>query len=197
MTNKKPIFFAVFVGLTFILVVVYFFISNIKQPKPSSTQANPETSPSSLNVPMEQDYSNLNKLVPGKATLEDVERINGKPNSVKKDAERTFLYYITPLEGFTNAVIIDKGVVSYSVENVFGSYRGTVQSFKSSYGKADIYLYGVDGYFWHIYLDEGFAIEADRTDILTVVYFIPQAKESFMATLAKELKLLETPPEME
>ena len=126
-----------------------------------------------------------------------VERINGKPQSVKKEGERTFLYYLTPLENFTNTVVLDKNIVSYSIENVFGSYRGTAQGFRTAYGSPGLLLYGVDGYFWFIYLNEGLAIETNNRDIVSIVYFVPQTKETFMTGLAKEFKLLEAPLEME
>ena len=197
MFNKKFIFFAVFVVIVFIMLLAYLVISNIKQAEPTIPQTIPSPSPASLQTPPEEDYSSLNKVIPGKATLGDVERINGKPQSVKKEGERTFLYYLTPLENFTNTVVLDKNIVSYSIENVFGSYRGTAQGFRTAYGSPDLLLYGVDGYFWFIYLNEGLAIETNNRDIVSIVYFVPQTKETFMTGLAKEFKLLEAPLEME
>ena len=199
MFNKKLIFLAAFIAIVFILAVVYFFISGLKQAgnPPTSIETTASPTPASLQVDPKKDYSSLNKVVPGKATLKDVERINGKPLSSKTEGNKTYLYYPTPLEGFTNTVVLENNVVSYSIENVFGSYRGTVQSLRTSYGNPDFTLYGADGYFWRVYLKEGFVAETDRTDVTTIVYFIPQTKESFMASLAKELRLLEAPVEQE
>ena len=79
MFNKKFIFFAVFVVIVFIMLLAYLVISNIKQAEPTIPQTIPSPSPASLQTPPEEDYSSLNKVIPGEATLEDVERINGKP----------------------------------------------------------------------------------------------------------------------
>lgn len=197
MFNKKFVFFAVFVVIVFIMLLAYLIISNIKQTKSTIPQAIQGPSPASLQTPPEEDYSSLNKVIPGKATLKDVERINGKPQSAKAEGDRTFLYYLTPLENFTNTVVLDNNIVTYSIENVFGPYRGTVQSLKSSYGEADFTLYGAGGYFWRVYLRQGFVVETDRTDIATIVYFVPQNKVGFMSTIAKEFQLQEEPPEFE
>lgn len=162
-------------------------------PTPTTFVAiNPPRTP--LPVDLEKNYSNLNKVVPGKSTFNDVKKLNGAPQSVSRLDDKTYLYYKTPLERYINKVLIEKNIVVYSVENVFGSYRGKVSDYSSKYGLPDITLFEKgDSYSWYVYLNEGIAIENDGKDVGAILYFIPQNKNSFMQTIARELNFVSDP----
>lgn len=195
---KQKIVYIIFVLLgifAFMLIAVIIFY---KPPTSNKSSIAPlptpykVTRPSPLPLPtdLEKNYSNLNKVVPGKSTLNDVERINGASLSVTTTGEKTYMYYKTPLKSFTNTVLVEKGVVVYSKEYVFGSYRGSVESFKTNFGEPDITLFDkIYEYPWYVYLDKGIAIENDGKDILMVLYFIPQNKDNFIKSFTQELNL--------
>lgn len=181
--------------VSFLLIISVFIKEVALVPSESDISTSPAvTQPTSAPAGLEKDYSRLSKVVPGKSTLDDVLRINGKPRSVSTVEDKTRLYYKTPLDGFTNEVFVQNNVVVYSIENVFGSYRGSVGSFNSSYGEPDLSLFDKENnYSWYVYLKQGVAIENDGKDIGTILYFIPQDEEKFMSTLAVDLGLTSTP----
>ncbi|MBI2420506.1 MAG: hypothetical protein HYV38_00265 [Candidatus Levybacteria bacterium] len=185
LTNGKRGFAILFV-ITATIVFIFFIFK-----APSEAPPKPTPTPSPTQINLEKDYSHLNKIIPGKSTLDDLIRINGKPASTKASGGKAYVYYKTPLEGFTNTILLENNIVVYSLENVFGSYRGNVSEYEKTYGEPDITLYDRDLYSWYIYLDAGIAIENDGKEIGTMLYFIPQDKQSFMETIAKELNLLE------
>lgn len=182
-----------------LVILIIFIIMLIILGGLVSKKNQPGVSPTPFPVPSDasKDYSNLNKLIPGKSTREDVEKINGSPTNVSVFGDRTYLYYRTPLNRFLNTVLIINNKVVYSYENVFGVYRGTLSNFINSYGQAPLKMYTRDEpYTWSIYPDKGIGVESDGSgDILVVIYFVPTTKESFIKNLAPELKLLtEQPP---
>jgi hypothetical protein len=174
------------------LVFALSLVFRITNPKPTAlnkTQvpANPT-----------QDYSKINSLKPGKSSLQNVKEINGEPDSETVDGESTKLYYKTPLNGFTNEVVLKKNKLNYAVENIFGSYRGNVSEYITKFGEPDLILYDKETlYPWYIYLNKGLAIENDKTDILSVLYFVPSSEDVFMSTVAEELGMLVSPPDVE
>ncbi len=149
--------------------------------------------PSTTTNELEKDYSSLDDVVPGKSTQKEVEKINGKPESTDVQGVKTNMYYDTPLDNFTNQVVLENDRVVYSVENVFGNYRGTIANYKAKYGEPELLLYDRDNYPIEIYLSKGIAYKHGRTEILAILYFTPQSKETFMNTVAKDL-LLRTAP---
>lgn len=182
--------------VSFFVIVLFLILTSILLINPSNAPDKKTISPPAPipTINPEKDYSSLNKIIPGKSSIEDVKRLNGDPDSTSTEKDRIFLYYKTPLEGFTNRVLVEKNIVVYSIENVFGSYRGSVESFNSSYGAPDLSLFDKENnYSWYVYLKQGVAIENDGKDIGTVLYFIPQEKEEFMSTLAIDLGLTDTP----
>lgn len=181
--NKKLILGLIILGVVIYSVfMILVFVLLSKSPTPST--------PSVGNL--EQDYSSLNELNPGEATIEDVRRINGEPKLISKKGNKTYLYYDTPLEGFSNTVLIENNKVTYSIENVYGSYRGSVSDYKNQHGEPDLSLFG-NNYSWYVYLEIGIALQNDGKDIGTILYFVPQSKEKFMSTVARELGMTETP----
>ena len=182
--NKKLILGFIILGLIIYAVFIITVLLLINR----SSNPSVVVTPGDLN----QDYSRLNQVKPGEASLNDVKKVNGEPESVSTIGDKTYMRYKTPLEGFENTVAIQNDKVVYSTEKVFGSYRGSVADFKTKYGEPDLSLFG-DNYSWYVYLDEGVAVQNDGRDIGTILYFVPQTKEKFMSTLARELGLTETP----
>lgn len=182
--NKKLIAGLILGGLLSYLVfmaMVLFLIKDTSEPPKAPRVSS-----------LESDYSRLDEVVPGKTTLEEVKKINGNPKSMTTKGDRAYLYYDTPLEGFTNRVVVKNNTVVYSIEKVFGSYRGSFADYKNKYGEPDLSLFG-NNYSWYVYLSQGVAIQNDGRDILTILYFVPQNKEKFMLTIGKELGLTESP----
>lgn len=199
--QKGIIFLSLALLGVFVFIAIVFTVFQ-KEPAPkespvaptptTSVAINPPRTP--LPVDLEKNYSNLNKVVPGKSTFNDVKKLNGAPQSVSRLDDKTYLYYKTPLESYINKVLIEKNIVVYSVENVFGSYRGRVSDYSSKYGLPDITLFEKgDSYSWYVYLNEGIAIENDGKDVGAILYFIPQNKNSFMQTIARELNFVSDP----
>ncbi|MBI4097460.1 MAG: hypothetical protein HY426_00285 [Candidatus Levybacteria bacterium] len=181
--NKRTLLVFVLVGMFIyagFMMVVFILLKETGSPPPT------------ISGDISGDYSSLNKVVPGKNTQDEVEKINGKPESVSTKDDKTYMQYKTPLENFINTVVLKDGRVVYSEENVFGPYRGSVSDFKDKYGTPDISLFE-NNYPWSVYLGRGIAFQHDGKDVLKILYFIPQDKETFMRTLAQELGLSVTP----
>lgn len=176
-----------FIMIVLILVKEATIFPSDQEPVPTPTSSVPNKISPLPSIDLERDYSRLDEITPGKSTLDDVIRINGRPQSVKKEANKTYMNYKTPLPPFTNTVLAENNIVVYSIEKVFGSYRGSVADYEARYGKQDLILFDEDNYPWYVYLKRGIAIENDGKDVGTILYFIPQDKESFMATIAGEL----------
>lgn len=188
--NNKGIY--IIIVLTIVLSILIFALL---LHSPSPTPANVTSiAISPTPVDLESNYSNLNKVFPGKTTLKETEDINGKPSSSSRDNEKTTLYYKTPIEGRVNKVVLEKNKTSYSIEHVFGDYRGNVSNFKSTHGEPELSLFDKqDNYSWSVYLKQGIGIKNDGKDIGAIIYFIPQSKIEFMNTIAKDIGIVETP----
>lgn len=178
MRNKALIILTV-IGFASLPFLIYF-----STPKSAPTVAKP---PSDFNA----DYSNLNKLSPGKSTYDDALRINGSPISESKVGELTILSYPTPNETFNNTVAIKDGVVIFSAEYVYSVYRGYYSDYVKKFGQPSLSLYADGSPYinWYIFLDHGIGVEASNNDISQIVYFVPQDKNSFMKNMASFLKL--------
>lgn len=185
-------------GLVILLILIFVFalfllISGLKNsPRKQPANTGPIPVPSDFNV----DYSHLNKLIPGKSTREDVEKINGLPSSASTFGNNTILYYPTPSSQYKNTVAIENGKVKYAIENVFGEYRRTYESYVKAYGQPDLHLYNSNGdYFeWFIFLRFGVGVENSAGGITRILYFVPQSKDDFMNGLAKDVGLSLDPP---
>lgn len=172
----------VIIAIIFSVIIAIFIIN------PSNNKSGPL--PTLSNDNLEKDYSRLDEITPGKTTLEEVKKINGEPKSIKNEGGKTILTYKTPSQAFENLVVIENNRVSYTKENVFGTYRGNFSEFKAKNGEPDLLLFSED-FGWSVYLNKGIAIQHDAKDIGTLVYFIPQSKENFMSTIAKDFALSE------
>lgn len=196
----------IFIGLFF--VVLLFLLTLILGHKnnqgklinnPTATPiASLTPTPTPIPVPSDfnRDYSNLNKLIPGKSTIVDVEKINGFPSSTRTSGTQTTMYYPTPSKEHSNVVVLENGTVKYALDNVFGNYRGNYGDYSKTYGQPDMHLYNSEpgNYFdWYVFLKYGFGIENSIGGITRIVYFAPQSKESFMDTIAVDIGLLATP----
>lgn len=144
------------------------------------------------------NYSKLNTIVPGKSTIQDVEKIAGTASSRSFVDGKTYLYYKTPNPGFTNIVVIKNGVVLFSLENVFSDYGGEYNKFVGLYGKPDLTLYSSnEGDFdWSVFLKHGVAFQSSSNKITAVLYFPIQTEASFITNIASELKLSKNHPKI-
>ena len=143
-----------------------------------------------------QSYNNFNQLVPGKSSLEDIEKINGPAISSTKDGNKTYLRYQTPSADYQNTIVLKNGVLYYSLENVFSNYRGSYSDYTTAYGQPGLTLYNktsTDSE-WFIFLKQGLGLEVGGNDITQIVYFVPQSKADFMANIALELNLTDVLP---
>ena len=177
----------IFLVLIFVIALFLFMSGSKSNQKKQPANTGPIPVPSDFNV----DYSHLNKLIPGKSTLEEVEGINGLPSSASTFGNNTILYYLTPSSQYKNTVAIENGKVKYAIENVFGEYRGTYDSYVKAYGQPDLHLYNSDGsYFdWFVFLKFGIGVENSAGGITRILYFVPQSKDDFMNGLAKDVGL--------
>lgn len=195
--NASPrIYLAIsaFVFVIFIFVLVFLiYLSIFSSPNKNGPTPSPIPLPKDLSV----NYSNLNHIIPGKSTIEDVEKTNGKPERTSSFGEKTYLYYPTPFKGYENIVLLKNDVVTYALENVFGNYRGSYGSYTDSLGQPDIALYANDdplGFPWYVFLKSGLAIRSNNNYIKGIIYFVPQDKVGFMQNVASDLKLSEQRP---
>lgn len=183
--NKRSLIFIaliVFLVLVFALFIYLGFFSKnegnyvFKQgpiPTPSDTQA---------------QYSSFNLLIPGKSTLEDIDRIAGSPAYSEKNSNDTILYFNTPIEGVKNKILVKNGVVFYAFENVFGNYRGSYTDYIKAYGKPNLVL-NDELYSWYVFLEKGVMVESGNNLITKAIYFIPQNQEDFFKYIAPDFGL--------
>lgn len=143
-----------------------------------------------LNKPSEKN--DFQSLTPGKATLEDVKRLKGKPISTKKQGEQTYLYYPTHSEDYKNSVVVEKDRVKFSLENVFDSSKGFLNDYKKRFGDPDFTIYDSedDVVVWNIFLKGGVGIASfGEGEIAKILYFEPQSKDEFLENVAASLGL--------
>lgn len=191
--KKLYIYLGIFLAISFSLIIINFLSSVQKNITPNQTQR--PTSPTEI----KRDYnSNLNKAIPGKSNISDVIKINGTPSSRKKVGSKDYLYFKTPIDVFNNVVGFDNGIEVYATENVFGDYRGTYDSFIKAYGEPGLTLYDKTSPFvWQIFLQQGVGVQTNGASITQVVYFVPQAEDSFMQNVGNDLGLSKERPKPE
>lgn len=172
----------------FIIILLFSFIPSLLLPK-QNTPPPPTTS-------FDKDYSSLNKTVPGKSTISDVEKINGEALSKEDKDEKVYLYYPTPSSDFKNVVVFKNGVEQYALENIFSDYRGNYESFAKAYGGPGLTLYdnGPSYFSWQVFLNSGVGVKTNGKDILQIIYFVPQEKNSFVQSVGLALGLSEQKP---
>ncbi len=182
----KNLRFLIVLFIVFVTVLsAYFFLKGTQ----NKTVVVPTPRPIIQNL--EKDYSFLNKAVPGRSTSEDVVGINGSPNSTSKTEGKTIFFYQTPSNNYKNMVVFKNNTEIFAVENVFGNYRGDYKSFQTAYGDPDLVLYSNGPFVWSIFLRQGVGIEGNNKDISKILYFVPQRKEEFLSSVAKDLGLLQ------
>jgi hypothetical protein len=176
--------------IIFIPVVLYLSFGG-KNPNPQTQTPSINPHPTPLPSDFNRSYSNFNLLSPGKSDLNAVEKINGPAVSSAKNGNMTYLYYQTPSADYKNTVVLKNGILYYSLENVFGSYRGYYSDYTTAYGPPSLHLYNKDSSFseWYIFLKQGIGLEVSGNDVLQILYFIPQSKSSFMGNFALKLGL--------
>lgn len=189
--NKRIFFLSLFLVAIVFLGVVLLFLNHSNNTSINST---PIPVPSSFN----NDYSNLNLLVPGKSTLQDVLNKNGAPFSKTVDGNKIHLYYKTPGTAYENVVFLKDNIVVYALENVFGNYRGNLSSFQKNNGKEEAMFYQTgqnsSGFPWYMYFKKGIAVQSTSNQITAILYFIPQDKSSFMENVGNDLNFVENQP---
>jgi hypothetical protein len=190
----KRNFFAVLVlvlFLIFIPVVIYLQFGT-KKPTPRSQTPTINVHPTPIPSGFTKSYNNFNQLSPGKSNLSDIEKINGPAVSSSKKGNETYLYYQTPSTNYKNIVALKNNVLYYSLDNVFGDYRGTYSDYIASYGQPDLHLYNSDPnklFDWYIFLKVGIGVENSDGGITRILYFTPKSKSDFMNGVAKEIEL--------
>jgi len=200
----KSHFFAILVFallLIFIPMVIYLSFATKNTTHQSQNQNQIPTPiinshPTPLPSVFTQSYNNFNQLVPGKSTLQDIEKINGPAISSAKDGNKIYLHYQTPSADYQNIAAVKNGVLYYSLENVFGDYRGVYSDYTTAYGQPNLTLYNktsTDSE-WFIFLKQGLGLEVGGNDITQIVYFVPQSKADFMTNIAPELNLTDILP---
>ena len=184
--------------LVFIPVVIYLQFGG-KTPAPQSQTPVINSHPIPVPSDFNQSYDNFSQLSPGKSDLNAVEKINGPAVSTTKKGAETYLYYQTPSSDYQNTVVLKNGLLYYSLENVFGGYRGNYSDYTAAYGQPNLHLYNKDSSLseWYIFLTQGLGTEVSGNDILQVLYFVPQAKNVFIQGIAAELGLTTASPENE
>jgi hypothetical protein len=186
--NKSKILYILFVVVLVFLFLAYLFFVFVN-PKTGSYVFKHQPIPTPTNI--EAQYSNLNQLIPGKSTLEDIDNVAGIPVTLQKTENKVVLYYNTPVKEVKNKVLVKNGVVYFILENVFGNYRGTYDEYVNSFGQPDFILYENTGLFypWYVFLQRGVMVQSANNIITKIVYFIPQSENDFFNNIAPELNL--------
>lgn len=184
---KTKTIFILSLGI-FIIILLIVFVPSLLNPSPNK----PVYSPLSF----DKDYSSLNKTLPGRSTIADVEKINGKPDLTESKNGEVYLYYKTPSSALNNLVVFKNGVEIFAFENIFSNYRGAYEDLAKAYGQPDVTLYKNQSHFlWQVFLKDGVGVETDGENILAIIYFIPQDKNSFMRSVGTGMGFSEQKPE--
>jgi len=175
-----------FIVILILLGLLYVIVGGkLKTPSPG------EATPSPLPTNAGAEYSNLYKLIPGKSTFADVEKINGKALRVETSGNQSYLYYNAPF-GKENVVLVQDNIVVYSSEYVFGEYRGSYNSFVKAFGEPDLTLYE-RGFLWKVFLSRGLAVQGSSDEIARIIYFVPDDRELFYSTVFVDFGFSESP----
>jgi hypothetical protein len=186
--NKSKIIYIIFAVFLVFLFLAYMFLVFLN-PQKSDYVFKHQPIPMPTNI--ETQYSNLNQLIPGKSTLEDIDSVAGIPASMQKADNKITLSYNTPVKEVKNIVLVKNGVVYYVLENVFGGYRGTYDAYVNSFGQPNFILYENTGLFypWYVFLKKGVMVQSANNIITKIVYFIPQSENDFFNNISPELNL--------
>lgn len=178
-----------FAGLIILPLAIFLILNGGASLKNTPIEPKPLPMPSDTT----KNYSNINRLVPGKSTFDDVIKINGKPESYSTFGNKTYLYYPTPLGGYRNVVLLENKKVLYAEERVFGPYRGTLVDFQNRYNGSFVKMYQEgEPFTWYVYLDRGLGIKSDlQGTIGAIVYFVPMSKKEFIKNVATDLGITE------
>jgi hypothetical protein len=181
-----------FFSVCFLLLIFFIYLGVspfFSKQAPEAPQPIPKPTPGNFKT----NYSNFDKLVPGKNNEKDVISLVGYPASEKPSGTKTYFYYPTPSSGINNVALFNNGVLVYATEEVFDKYRGVPEDYTKKYGAPEITMYDKNDEViqWSVFPSHGVAIAvAPFQDIIVkITYFAPQAKKSFMANLSNELGL--------
>lgn len=139
-------------------------------------------------------------LIPGEATEEDVKKVLGEPASKKSEGNRVFLYYNTQSEDYKDSFVVEKEKVKFSIENVFGPERGTLEDYVEKYGKPEFIIYDAEDEVleWNIFLEEGLGIATfNNSGVAKILYFEPQTKENLLEEIVPAAGLSLSRPQHE
>lgn len=179
---RKKVLLIIFVLI--ILIGTLYILSSGKKssvaPVPIATFPNDTT----------KDYNNFRYLIPGKSTISDINKLNGKPLKETKSGDKDYLYYRAPFNNI-NPVLVKNNTLIYSSEYIFGDYRGKYFNFINAYGDPDKILYDGSMFSWLIFYKYGIAIKGGNNDISRIIYFIPNNIPLFYDTVAKDFNLSE------
>src|SRR3989344_2961691 len=97
----------------------------------------------------------LEGLTPGKATLEEVKKSLGTPESTKDQKDGKSYYYSTESLDYKNIVGFKDNKVKFTLENIFD--LRPLNDYKKEYGSPDLLLYDPhdEVLTWNIFLDDG------------------------------------------
>jgi hypothetical protein len=195
----KRNFFVVLIFILFLIFipVVIYLQFGTKNPTPQTQTPTINIHLTPVPSDFNQSYANFNQLVPGKSDLNAVEKINGPAVSSSNNGNELNLYYDTPSNDYKNTVVLKSGLLYYSLENVFGNYRGAYTDYVTNYGQPDIHLYNSDPnklFDWYIFLKVGIGVENSDGGITRILYFTPESKEDFANGIAKEVGLTTNQP---
>ncbi len=152
--------------IVFIFSVVFLVAVLLNNQKPGTVTQGP--------VFKKTSFSNL---VPGRSTENDVLKIAGIPAQTKQLGGKKYFYYDTKFKDFKDEVILENGVESFATENVFDSSQGSHDSFRQAFGDGDVYFDG-SPFEWRVFPTNGVGIQTDGKEILKILYFVPNNKNS-------------------
>lgn len=186
--------------LILVLLAIFFLAYLSFGTKRSTEKSNYSTSELPVPRDFNVDYSKINLLIPGKSTIEDVERINGKPESKVNVENNVYFYYKTPSADYKNVVAIKDGIVQYAKENIFRGLRGTYMDYQTRFGNPSLTLYDINNPLnleVSVFLKYGVAVGHQDDYVAWILYFTPQEGSAFIKSIAADLKLLRFKPETE
>lgn len=183
-----------------ILIIVLFLTTTslfaLSLLKNSRAPALPVVSPTPIQIVPNprKEQSRLSYVVPGKTNGDDVEKLLGTPSGQSNRGGLTELNFPTNQNNFNNTVVLKQNLTYYTVENVFDdSTYGTTQDFISKFGASYTKLFDTrGGYDWYIFLDQGFGIETNGTQITRLMRFVPQNLASFLSGPGLDMGLSQT-----
>lgn len=176
MKTKFLLFLIFFVAVIF-LTAIYSLFSQKKEVQVPQTTTK-QTSFSSFS--------------PGKSSEQDFIKNAGAPASQKSSGDKTYFYYGTKNSGTKDVAVFKNGKEDFSLENIFDSSQGSLDSFRQAFGGGNVYFDG-SPFEWRVYPSNGVGIQTDGKEILKILYFVPNNKDSLDEAI-KEFGLSQVPP---